>query len=34
LVDPSKAIQTAGGLTSVSIAGALPRLEADPKGRR
>jgi subtilisin family serine protease len=34
LVDPSKAIQTAGDLTSVGIAGALPRPEADPKGSR
>jgi hypothetical protein len=34
LVDPSKAIQTAGDLTSVGIASALPRPEADPKGSR
>ena len=34
LVDPSKAIQTAGDMTSVGIAGALPRPEADPKGSR
>ena len=34
LVDPSKAIQTAGDLTSVGIAGSLPRPEADPKGSR
>jgi subtilisin family serine protease len=34
LVDPSKAIQTAGDLTSVGIAGVLPRPAADPRGRR
>jgi subtilisin family serine protease len=34
LVDPTKAIQTAGDLTSVGIAGALPRPEANPKVSR
>jgi subtilisin family serine protease len=34
LVDPSKAIQTAGDLTSVGIAAALPRPEAYPKSSR
>jgi hypothetical protein len=34
LVDPSRAIQTASDLTSVGIAGVLPRPEADSKGSR